>query len=390
MFLPIGDLPNPKTTPYTNYLLMGLNIIAFLLFTLPLSASRPDINDPLLREYLQIFGGGGPYPVQLIYERISAYDLMVFQYGYRPADPSPISILTSLFLHANWMHLAGNMLFLYIFGDNVEHRLGHGPYLLAYLVAGLAATLFFSVFVPGSQVPLIGASGAISGVLGFYFFWFPRNQVKVFVFLFPIIMTTLLIPARIVLGFYLLIDNLLPFLMTSSAGGGVAHGAHIGGFLAGGAMAYGVDRLPGLRKQKQAPRTESMQDAPRRGSLAASVMQAVDGGDLGDAAARYFWLDGRRERSSVPTAKLLAIGDYLLEHADPQEALTVYRRVIAERPGEAQLDRAYLGAGKALLRKARCDTSAWHYFLAAIDLARSPELAEEARGYLRMIEQCEE
>ena len=390
MFLPIGDLPNPKTTPFINYLLMGMNIVAFFLVTLPLSAARPDINDPLLVEYLRIFGGGGPYPVQLIYERISAYDLMVFQYGFRPAEPSPVAIFTSLFLHANWMHLAGNMLFLYIFGDNVEHRLGPIRYLIAYLLAGLAATLFFSLFVPGSQVPLIGASGAISGVLGFYFFWFPRNQVKVFVFLFPIIMTTLLVPARIVLGFYLLIDNLLPFLMTSSAGGGVAHGAHIGGFLAGGAMAYGMDRLPRLQKRTKPSRGERAAERPSGGGVAESIIRAVDADDLDSAAEHYFWLEGRSERSHLPTAKLLAIGEYLLQHGAPEQALTVFRRLIAERPGDAQLDRAYLGAGKALLSKARHDTSAWHYFLAAIDLARSPELAEEARSYLRRIERREQ
>lgn len=390
MFLPVGDLPNPKTTPFINYLLMGLNIVAFFLITLPLSAARPDINDPLLMEYLKIVGGGGSYSVQLIYERISAYDLLVFQYGYRPAEPSPITIFSSLFLHANWMHLAGNMLFLYIFGDNVEHRLGPARYLFAYLLAGLAATLFFSLFVPGSQVPLIGASGAISGVLGFYFFWFPRNQVKVFVFLFPIIMTTLLIPARIVLGFYLLIDNLLPFLVTSAKGGGVAHGAHIGGFLAGVAMAYGSDRLPGFGKREKGPSRDGGKERSRQAGLAGKIMHAVDEGDLALAAERYLWLEGRRERSSLPTEKTLAIGEYILQHGAPEQALTLFRRLIAERPDDAQLDRAYLGAGKALLRKARCDTSAWHYFLAAIDLARSPELAEEARGYLRMIEQCEE
>jgi membrane associated rhomboid family serine protease len=135
------------------------------------------------------------------------------------------------------------MLFLWIYGDNVENRLGRFGYLLAYIGSGVAATLFFAIFVPGSDVPMVGASGAISGVLGFYYLWFPRNQVKVFIFLFPFIMNTFLLPARLVLGLYLLLDNLIPFLVNSGTATGVAHGAHIGGFVAGLALAFGIDRL---------------------------------------------------------------------------------------------------------------------------------------------------
>jgi membrane associated rhomboid family serine protease len=386
MFLPVGDIPNPKSTPYVNYVLMGLSIAVFILITLPLSTTRPDVNDPLLLDYLRTFGGGGPWPVQAIYERVSAYDLVVFKYGYRPAEASVLTMFSAMFLHANWMHLTGNMLFLWIFGDNVEHRLGHIGYLLAYLGTGLAATFFFSIFVPESQVPMIGASGAISGVLGCYFVWFPRNQVKVFVFLFPLIMTTILVSARIVLGFFLLIDNLLPFLLTSSQGGGVAHGAHIGGFLAGIGLAFGLDRLPGLLRQRA--QTTVRENAPTEQTDAISdIIRAVNRGELVHAAARYPLLESRKERSLLTTGDLLAIGEFLLDSGEPEQALTVFRRLISERPGDAGLDRAYLGAGKAMLHKARCDTSAWHYFLAAVDLARTPELANEAKGYLRMIEE---
>jgi membrane associated rhomboid family serine protease len=386
MFLPIGDIPNPKATPYLNYVLIGLNIAVFIIITLPLSASRPDINDPLLIEYLRTFGGGGPWPVQAIYERISAYDLVVFQHGYRPGSSSPVAMFTAMFLHANWMHLAGNMLFLWIFGDNVEHRLGHVGYLLAYLGAGLAATIFFGLFVPDSQVPMIGASGAISGVLGFYFLWFPANKVKVFVFLFPLIMTTVLIPARIVLGFYLLVDNLLPFLLTSQQGGGVAHGAHIGGFLAGAAAAYGMARLPGLLRQGSQSPGRSSGGAAKTDTLA-EIVAAVRDGHLNRAATLYPLLLSRQARSQLATGNLLAIAEYLLGNGEPDQALTIFRRLISERPGDANLDRAYLGAGKALLQDEGGNTAAWHYFMAALDLAQSPELAREARRYLQMIEE---
>jgi membrane associated rhomboid family serine protease len=147
-----------------------------------------------------------------------------------------MALFSSMFLHANLMHVAGNMLYLWIFGNNIEARLGPIPFLFWYLVTGVAALAFHAAFNLGSSVPLVGASGAISGVLGFYLLWFPRNVVKVWVFLFPFYIGVVRIGAVWVLGMYLLLDNLLPFLIAPAAGG-VAHGAHIGGFLAGMAAA---------------------------------------------------------------------------------------------------------------------------------------------------------
>jgi hypothetical protein len=260
------------------------------------------------------------------------------------------------------------------------------PYLLAYLGAGLAATLFFTLIVPNSQIPMLGASGAISGVLGFYFLWFPRNRIKVFVFLFPFIVTTILIPSRIVLGVFLVIDNLLPFLTNSAEGSGVAYGAHIGGFMAGLGLALAIDRLPGLLQLKGT--------IPKVGRKRANLVDAVtdivlsvEHGDLAHAAERFKLLDSRSERGQLSTNNILAIGEHLLASGSQDEALTVFRRVIAERPGDKGLDRAYLGAGRVMLHKDRCETSAWHYFLAAIDLAQKPEVADEARRYMRMIEE---
>lgn len=383
MFLPVGDIPNPRSTPWVTYALIAINIAVFALVTIPLSLARPDLNDPLLLEYLSALNLRGDWPIQSLLDQVSAYDLAVFRYGYRPAHGSLPTLFTAMFLHGGWLHLAGNMLFLYIFGDNVEHRLGSLRYLFAYLGSGVAATLFFALFVPGSHVPLIGASGAISGVLGFYFLWFPRNQIKVFVFLFPLLMTHVLIPARLVLGFYLLVDNLLPFLITNAEGGGVAHGAHIGGFLAGMGLAATSDRLPGLLQLK-GPRVSrartNLVDA------VTDIVRAIERGDVAHAAERYATLETRAQRGQLATNNVLAIGRHLLEDNRLELALTVFRRLIAERPGDAGLDQAYLGAGQAMLRKQRCDTAAWHYFLAAIDLARTPEVAEAAREGLREIE----
>jgi membrane associated rhomboid family serine protease len=250
MFLPYGDTPNPVTATYVNWLLIGINVTVFLIVTVPLMVSQVDLSDPLLLDYLRSYGARGLVSQQEILQNISAYDLFVFRYGFRPAAPTLSTLMSCMFLHGSWMHLAGNMLFLYIFGNNVEARLGSLPYLLVYLVTGVVATLFFAVFAPGSQIPLVGASGAISGVLGCYFLWFPRNRVKTFLFLFPFLMTTVMLPARLVLGVYLIIDNLLPFIVNGGVGSGVAYGAHIGGFLGGLGLAYGFDRWQGLRRLK--------------------------------------------------------------------------------------------------------------------------------------------
>jgi len=384
MFLPVGDIPNPRSTPWMTYALIAINIAVYALVTIPLSLTRPDLNDPLLLDYLNALNLHGDWPIQSLLDQVSAYDLAVFRYGYRPAHPALLNLVTAMFLHGGWLHLAGNMLFLYIFGDNVEYRMGRWRYLLGYLGSGIAATLFFALFVPGSQVPLIGASGAISGVLGFYFVWFPRNQVKVFVFLFPLLMTHVLISARLVLGFYLLVDNLLPFLFTGSEGGGVAHGAHIGGFLAGMGLAAASDRLPGILQLK-GPRVSRA-----RANLVDAVTDivlAIERGDVAHAAARYATLESRAQRGQLATANLLIIGRHLLAHDQPELALTVFRRLIAERPGDAGLDQAYLGAGQAMLRKKHGDTAAWHYFLAAIDLARTADVSAAARQGLREIEE---
>lgn len=386
MLLPIGDVPNPKTTPYVNWLLIGINIAVFVAVTLPLSVARPDLNDPALLEYLHLIGARGGLSAQMIYEHVSAYDLVVFKYGFRPAEFSLLSMFTAMFLHAGWMHLAGNMLFLWIYGDNVEHRLGHAGYLMAYLGTGLVATLFFGMFVPHSQIPMLGASGAISGVLGFYFLWFPRNQIKVFVFLFPLIMTTVLIPSRIVLGVYLVIDNILPFMMSSAEGGGVAHGAHIGGFFAGLGLALAVDRLPGILQLKGAI-PKAKRKRANHVDVITDIVRSIDRNDLAHAASRFAQLESRSQRAQLSTSNILAIGEYLLGSGASVEALTVFRRLISERPGDKGLDRAYLGAGRSILHKDRHETSAWHYFVAAIDLAQTPEVAEEARHYMKMIEE---
>ncbi|HEU4618418.1 MAG TPA: rhomboid family intramembrane serine protease [Gammaproteobacteria bacterium] len=145
--------------------------------------------------------------------------------------PAPVTILTSMFLHGGFLHLAGNMLYLWIFGDNVEDRMGHGRFTAFYLLCGLAAALSQALPDPESVLPMIGASGAISGVLGAYLLLYPRASVLVIIPIF-IIPYTLRLPALLVLGAWF-VGQLLSSLAAPGAGGGVAFRAHIGGFLAG-------------------------------------------------------------------------------------------------------------------------------------------------------------
>jgi membrane associated rhomboid family serine protease len=150
--------------------------------------------------------------------------------------PTPIylTILTAMFMHGGLAHIFGNMLYLWIFGDNVEHRFGHTTFLLFYLASGVVATLVQIALAPQSIIPNLGASGAIAGVLGAYLVLFPRNRVHT-VFIFRVIS----LPAVVVIGVWIAFQFIGGFGQVSMAGetGGVAYGAHIGGFVAGAILA---------------------------------------------------------------------------------------------------------------------------------------------------------
>ncbi len=150
-----------------------------------------------------------------------------------PMDvPSPaLTIFSSMFMHGGLFHVGGNMLYLWIFGNNVEDTLGHGRYLLFYLLSGIAAALAQTAIGPGSEVPMVGASGAVSGVLGAYLLLFPRAHVTTLIIL-GFFWRLVEIPALVVLGFWIVLQ-VLNGLGSFGASGGVAFFAHIGGFVAG-------------------------------------------------------------------------------------------------------------------------------------------------------------
>jgi membrane associated rhomboid family serine protease len=147
--------------------------------------------------------------------------------------PASLTVFTSMFLHGGWLHLAGNMLYLWIFGNNIEDRLRPLPFLVFYILSGVVASLLFVATAPGSRLPLVGASGAIAGVLGAYAVAYPRARVLTLIF-FGFFVRLVWIPAFVVLGFWFILQLLYSWVGTShSSQGGIAYMAHVGGFAFG-------------------------------------------------------------------------------------------------------------------------------------------------------------
>ncbi len=201
--LPIREHNPSGRTPFVTIALIAINILVFLSY-------YPANTEMGINQFVFDWG--------LIPARIMA------GFGYE-------TILTSMFLHGGWLHLAGNMLFLWIFGDNLEDEMGHVFFLLFYLAGGVAAAALQTAMDLQSGIPMVGASGAIAGVMGGYLLLFPKARVDV-LFIFVIIFRIFPIPAWIVLGIWLGIQIFSGVSIPSDAGG-VAYWAHVGGFLAG-------------------------------------------------------------------------------------------------------------------------------------------------------------
>jgi rhomboid family protein len=232
MIFPLGDdNRGRKNFPLINYLLIGLNIFVFIYF------QDFGSNEKFIYKFSTvpaeiISGRDIQTRTKTYYDPDSGQKYQVPGLEHTPV-PVYLTILTSMFMHANMLHIFGNMLFLFIFGDNVESRIGHLRYLIFYLVCGILAALsniLVTVFLKGNLlIPTLGASGAISGVLGAYLLLFPKNKVLVLFFYF---LTE--IPAVIAIGAWFLFQLISGLgLLDSSEMGGIAYGAHVGGFIAG-------------------------------------------------------------------------------------------------------------------------------------------------------------
>ena len=215
MFLPIGD-DNPHTNfPIVNYSIIGACVAVFLW-----QVSLPELA-----------GEAAVYTFGLI-----PSDLLGTLRPEMARPPALLTMFTSMFLHGGWMHLLGNMGYLWIFGDNIEASLGHFKYLMFYVLCGLAAALAQVIAAPGSDVPMIGASGAISGVLGAYLVLHPRANIRVFVWII-IYFSVWNLPAFLVLGGWFGMQ-LFSSMNVDPGEPGVAFMAHIGGFVAGAALVF--------------------------------------------------------------------------------------------------------------------------------------------------------
>ena len=383
MFLPLGDEPNPRGTPVVTWTLIGVNVAVFLLVTLPLSTIQPAFDDPVLVHYVRALAPrlSGRMELEALLQQVSAYDLVVFAHGFRPAEPSVPALATSMFLHGGFMHLAGNMLFLWIYGDNVEHRLGRWRYLAAYLGTGVLATLSHAALDLDSAVPVVGASGAVSGVLGFYFIWFPRNRVRLWIMLFPFFMNVVYAPARLVLGVYLVVDNLLPLLASrATGGGGVAYGAHIGGFAAGLAYAWWSTRREVHARPAEYEPAAPVVDADP--SSTRGVRLSIAAGEHEAAAAAYFRLSPARTERLLMPRDSLEFGRWLANHDHADAALVVYQRHLRDYPLGPYLAEAHLGAGLVQLYARNQPAAAYQHLMSVLDTDPHPETEAFARRAL--------
>jgi len=203
------------------------------------SKTIPVVNIFLIVTNISVF-------IYMNYVALVATRSIIFKLGFIPYElshfvdvnpknlvPIPLTIFTAMFMHGGWLHLLSNMLYLWIFGDNIEDVLGHVKYLFFYVMCGIAATLVHGFININSQIPTLGASGAIAGVLGAYIFLFPKARIKTLVILFVFIQIVH-IPAVIMLGYWFLLQVLSAYAEHGSrSGGGIAWFAHIGGFVAG-------------------------------------------------------------------------------------------------------------------------------------------------------------
>ncbi|MBN1959332.1 MAG: rhomboid family intramembrane serine protease [Deltaproteobacteria bacterium] len=375
---PIGDEPNSRTFPLVNYFLIAANIVVFLFISLPLTHQTPSLNDPALREYVQFMIARFPgISVREILLQTSNYDVFTFKYGFKPSNPQILTLFTSLFMHAGFLHLLGNMLFLWVFGDNIEARLGRIRYLLLYLGTGIAATLAFSLVAGNSSGPLIGASGAISGILGAYFWWFPRNYVRLLIFLF-IYIDIWRIPARWVLAFYVLVDNLLPFLSGNSSEG-VAYGAHLGGFAAGllAAMILGRQEDEPSNYHKPPPFSSS-REVP-------SLRQLVEAEQYLDAGNTYMHMSNT-QRAHERDDTVLALASGLDKEGESEAALAVLQSFIANRPQSTMLAEAHYFTAIIHIEHTGRLLAAREHLLSVLDLQPSVSLAMSARQALAAVD----
>lgn len=221
---PYRDENETQRTPYLTIAFIALNILAWILFQ---GAGQ---RGPLLESVCN----RGLIAAELTLSKPAGTSFPMDRNLVCYTDPGrqPLNLITSMFLHGSWLHLLGNMWFFWIFGNNIEDSMGHGRFFVFYLLSGLAAALTQVLMNPGSTVPMVGASGAISGIMGAYLVLYPRVRVFAILPLFFFI-TTVALPAWAMLGYWMLLQFFGGLGSFGREDGGVAFWAHVGGFFAG-------------------------------------------------------------------------------------------------------------------------------------------------------------
>ena len=266
--IPVGDSPRRHRTPWVNYAFILINIGVFI-YMVTLTADLVGTDAQLQQDFEEQTAGvcyGFRVPP-------SQADRFVCEWAFQPreffdaADGEAdlggqdrwavlFTVITSMFMHGGWLHIAGNMLFLWVFGDNVEDRFGHLRYAIFYLFAGAIAALIQGLIDTDSLVPVLGASGAVAGVLGAYIVWFPKATVNVVIPFFILIFIPIPVPAILMIGLWF-VQNLLSGYATiadaAAPDQGVAWFAHIGGFLFGMFTVLLLFRRTGERRRYVPP-----------------------------------------------------------------------------------------------------------------------------------------
>ncbi|MBI3830311.1 MAG: rhomboid family intramembrane serine protease [Planctomycetes bacterium] len=350
MLLPISDeKPSDPGMAWASKLLIAVNVAVWFVTGFAVDLPREGL-------------GGIPQDVAL-------------QWGFVPASPSLATAFTAMFLHADLMHLAGNMWFLYLFSDNVELRMGGGKFLVCYLLAGLGGTMGHALFFPDSAIPSIGASGAIYGVMGMYFFLFPYNRVRFLYFFFFI--GTFYTSALFAIGYFFITEAVIGYFTAHAGiGTGVGHLAHAGGFVVGfilvqGLTAWGFVRddgwtlfawLKGKRRPAAAP-DDHHDGAPagpgsayvRPEPAKAEVVAALVNAERMEEARRLWRREAFSDHALVlPPREQLELALYLDKSGDGGSARDAYERIIKHYSGQQPFEaEAHLALAGMLLAQIR-------------------------------------
>jgi membrane associated rhomboid family serine protease len=383
MLLPVGDDSDSHVVPVVNMGIVVLNILVF-------AAVNVLGNDVTAQN---VFDG----------------------YGIVPGDLAWYQFLTSLFLHGGWMHIIGNMWFLWVFGDAVENRLGHVGYAVFYLVAGIGASVFYLLFTPKTLMPCIGASGAIFGVVASYAILFPRNEIRM-LYWFWLFVGTFHVKAVWIVGFWV-VEQVVTWHLMSEFGrvGGIAYAAHVGGALFGILLAVAVrtwwpeerivddwgpsfpitggERWSPAAGPSAPPPTPPVVplgfDDPPESEVSSmdDVSRAFANDDPERALELYRQHAACRPGAPMAAPAQIAIADALFKRADFDEALDAYRLYLDAYGAEAHAATAKFRAAVILSRRRGENAEAAKLLLEVIMEHPDPEVVELARGELARIRQ---